>query len=434
MISKKFSAPRGTADILPEETVLWQSLENQARQQLSLYGYQEIRTPVFEETGLFARSIGQTSDVVQKQMLTLASQNTTVDQGKELSGLTLRPEGTAAVVRAYIEHRLDTKESLTKLFYISPMFRGERPQKGRLRQFHQIGVEVLGPQTASAYLDAEVIVLAVNLLNSFGIKDFQLKINTLGTREDKCNLAGILRQQLTSEIKNCCPDCQQRYERNVFRILDCKNHSCKAVVARLKLDGSHLSPASQKYFQELCDTLKLLNVTFTVDTKIVRGLDYYTHTVFELTSPSLGSQDALGAGGRYNNLVEDLGGPAADAVGFALGVERMILARPEHQKVAMPAADVFFIVPDEANLNEAARLLEETRRAGIAGDMSYQTASLKSQMRQANKKGAAFALIFGGDEFSRGTATLKDMKEGEQQEVVLNQIVATLLAKLPSRR
>src|SRR3989338_7263751 len=251
---QKFSVPRGTSDILPDVIPLWEDVESKARKILKSYGYREIRTPIYEETALFKRSLGQASDIVNKQLLELAT-------GKD-EGYALRPEGTASVVRSYLENSFDKKEPLSKLFYIGPMFRGERPQKGRLRQFHQIGVEAIGPNSASPYLDAEVIALSVNLLQSLGLNGFKLKINTLGSTGDKENFSKYLRKQLELHVKELCEDCQSRFERNVFRILDCKNRTCQSVVEKIQLDNSYLSDESQKYFEDVKAALEKLQIKF----------------------------------------------------------------------------------------------------------------------------------------------------------------------------
>lgn len=414
-MNKKFSVPRGTADILPDDIASWQFIEATARNVLTVYGYKQIITPLFEETELFARSMGQTSDVVQKQMLTLQSQR----QEGESAGLALRPEGTAAVVRSYIENSFDRKETLSKLFYIGPMFRGERPQKGRLRQFHQIGVEAIGPESASPYLDAEVIRLSVELLTQAGLQpaDFKLKINTLGSNDDKTNFAKFLREHLQPARSGLCEDCQDRFERNVFRVLDCKNKSCQALVAKLDLNHAYLSADSRKYFADVCLALDSLGIKYEKSLTLVRGLDYYTHTVFEISSSALGSQDALGAGGRYNNLVSQLGGPAVDAIGFALGVERILLALVDHPKPASRPLKVFIVTLDEASLRRGFQILHILRRHHIAGDMSYRLSSMKSQMRQADKSGAEFVMIIGEEEYKKGAVTLKQMSSGKQQEL-----------------
>ncbi len=446
-VVKKFSVPRGTCDTLPSEIHQWHHIENTARRLFSVYGYREVRTPYFEETGLFARSLGQTSDVVQKQMLNLffsakeegenRPQNKSRDD-QPTAGLSLRPEATASIVRSYIENSFHKKESLSKFYYIGPMFRGERPQKGRLRQFHQIGVEAIGPDSSSPYLDAEVIALSVQLLNDFGLTGFQLKINSLGSPEDKKKLSDVLRAALQKDLAKLCPDCQNRFERNVFRILDCKNLECKTIVSQLKRTESHLSKSSQAYFSEVKDALTILNVPFEVSPYLVRGLDYYTHTVFEISHSSLGSQDALGAGGRYNSLLTDLGADAEDsigAIGFALGIERILLVRNSQIQDTTPShMDVFIVTLDPQGRQDAFttgfKILREVRSKGISAEMNYARASLKSQMRLADKLGARYVVIIGENELKEQMAVLKDMEQSLQDKIQFNKISTSLKEKL----
>src|SRR3989338_7800122 len=277
-MAKNFSLPRGTTYILPQDIPLWTHIEKTARQILNLYGYQEIRTPLFEETELFARSMGQTSDVIQKQMLTLQPSKSSENEAESAPAhYALRPEGTASVVRSYIENHLDMKESLSKLFYIGPMFRGERPQKGRLRQFHQIGVEAMGPNTSSPYLDAETIGLAVTILKSLGLKNFQLKINTLGSPADKNNFSKWLRERLSGDMKGLSAELQTSFNQNIFRILDSKDDHCQKIVSKLKFDYSYLSADSKNYYAQVKKALDGLDVRYEETPTLVRGLDYYTH-------------------------------------------------------------------------------------------------------------------------------------------------------------
>ena len=402
--------PRGTSDILPTAIPLWRDIEAKARLLLRTYNFFEIQTPIFEQTSLFKRSLGQTSDVVNKQLLELVSPD------KE-EGSALRPEGTAPVVRSYIENSMDRQGGISKLFYIGPMFRGERPQKGRLRQFHQIGVEVIGANTATPYLDAEVIALNVALLWTLGVKDFRLKINTLGSPQDKEHFSKALRKALQPDVNKLCEDCQDRFERNVFRILDCKNSDCRAVAAKIHLGHGHLSEESRKYYAQLKDILQSLKVEFEEVPTLVRGLDYYAHTVFEITQSSLGSQDALSAGGRYNDLVAQLGGPQVDAVGFACGIERILLATADENKPQPDPLTVYVIALDEKIFPKAFSILQKLRASGISSDMSYKVSSMKSQMRAADKAGSKYAAIIGEEEDKKGVVALKDMKTGQQQEI-----------------
>lgn len=425
MSVNKILPPRGTSDILPEEVPLWQTLEARARRVLALYNYQEIRTPIFEDIDLFVRSMGQTSDVVQKQMLTLNSQKQ-ADETEPASVLALRPEGTAAIVRSYINNRFDKAEGLSKLFYIGPMFRGERPQKGRLRQFHQIGAEAIGPGPEAEllpFLDAEMISLSVQLLNAFGLKGFTLKINTLGSSESKGRLFEYLKKELKAHVKDLCEDCQNRYQKNVFRMLDCKNRGCKSVTAKIRLqDRAWLDEKDLSYFNNVKEQLQKMGIAFIEDTHLVRGLDYYLHTVFEISDPSLGSQDALGAGGRYNKLVSDLGGPEVSAIGFALGMERILLATKDSFTADEKLLDLFVVVLDNTAFAAAFELVTKLRLEGVGADINFKISSMKSQMRSADKSKAAYAAILGKDEIEKGQITLKNLKTGNQQSLPVNDI------------
>ncbi len=421
-MSSKFSVPRGTHDILPEESPIWEKLEAKSRHILKLYGYRELRTPIYEDVSLFKRSLGDTSDVVNKQLLELKTSDD--------DGLALRPEGTAAIVRSYVENSFDRKESISKLFYLGPMFRGERPQKGRLRQFHQLGVEVIGPAAVSPLLDAEVLALCMHLLKEFGVKGPRLLINSLGSQADKEHVSTWLREQFASRRESLCPDCQSRYERNVFRVLDCKNPACKQVVNSIMGDGKGLplSPESIAYFEQVKASLTDLGIAFTVAPHLVRGLDYYTHTVFEITAEGLGSQDAVGAGGRYSGLVHQLGGSektAFGAIGFALGIERLLLASGQTQPVEQ-TIDAYVIAMDQAYQPKAFAILQSLRNSGISADMSYNASSMKSQMSRANKLTAKFALIIGEEEIKNNTVAVKDMRAATQEVIAQQDVVKYL--------
>ncbi|MFA5060488.1 MAG: histidine--tRNA ligase [Candidatus Omnitrophota bacterium] len=408
-MAQQFSRPRGTGDILPEESLLWQDIEQKARKIFSIYGYQEIRTPAFEETALFTRSLGETSDVVQKQMLNL-----------EKEGLSLRPEGTASVVRSYIENSLDKKQNLNKLYYIGAMFRGERPQKGRLRQFHQIGVEAIGADAQNLpYLDAEVIILSANLLKSFGLKEdeFTVKINTLGSKEDKENFSGILREKLKNHLSTLCEDCQNRFQKNVLRVLDCKNKTCKDIVGKIDIGHSYLSKESQAYFESVKEALKEQNIAFSVEPNLVRGLDYYTHTVFEISSAALGSQDALGAGGRYNNLITVLGGPQVHATGFALGIERILLALAGKETAQKTTSQVFVVGLDERGFKTGFQIVHQLRASGYPSDMVYKITALKNVLSLLNKINAKAVIILGEDEVNKRVLSFKNLETREQESL-----------------
>lgn len=411
MISK---SPAGMKDILPEEAFIWQNIEEKSRKIFALYGYLPIRTPVVEDSSLFNRSLGQETEVVKKQMFLIQRDEETY---------CLRPEATAAVVRAYIENGLDKTSQFSKLYYLGAMFRAERPQKGRLRQFHHIGVEALG--AVSPYLDAEVISLAVRLLNEFGISGYQLKLNSLGCRDDRRRLSDILRERLLAQREGLCPDCQERFGRNIFRVLDCKNEGCKNIVSGLKLErADYLCEGCLKHFGQVKDRLDNLGIAYCPQVSLVRGLDYYTGTVFEISHSGLGAQDALGAGGRYDNLIQELGGPNLGAVGFALGVERLLLvARAPEPQSASQKIKVFVVILGEEAGKKGFELLDKLRRSGVSCDMDYENKSLKGQMRRANDLGAGWAAIIGDDEIKKGIVALKDMRSGSQAEIGLDNFV-----------
>jgi len=344
-------------------------------------------------------------------------------------GFALRPEGTASIVRSYIENGLDRKEPLSKFFYIGPMFRGERPQKGRLRQFHQIGAEVLGPGSSSPFLDADVVALGARLLRAFGVKEFKLKINSLGDPQDKERFAETLRRRFAPLIGAFCEDCRRRFDQNVFRILDCKRSTCRELVADQSVTTDHLSPSSRDYFEGVKKALVRKGIAFDEDPLLVRGLDYYTHTVFEFSVSSLGSQDAVGAGGRYNGLVAQLGGPSVEAMGFALGMERILLAM---DKAVVPPAEglrVCVVPMNEQALIKAEELVDQWRQAGVSSEMIYRVMPMKKMMRQAHRHGARYAVILGEEEMASGRAMVKDMREGTQQTYPLVSIVREVMDK-----
>ncbi len=398
----------GTKDILPAEVAIWQEIEKISRGIFSLYNYQEIRPPLVEEAGLFDRSLGASAEIVQKQMFLI--------QNKE-ELYALRPEGTASVVRSYIENNLDKTNGFLKVYYIGPMFRLERPQKGRYRQFHHVGCEVLGSQDAC--LDVEVIALARELLESFSVSGYRIKINSLGCLKDKAELNKNLKDALSGKVDKLCEDCQNRLKTNVLRILDCKNESCRQIVDTLKLGNKHLCPECLEHFNSVLSGLDLLGISYQVSHSLVRGLDYYTRTVFEITHQDLGSQDAIGAGGRYNNLVKELGGPDIGAIGFAFGVERVLLVSKLVEKIKNVSNLVFLITLGEVAKTRGMRVLADLRKMGVTADTDYENKSLKACMRKANDLNARMVLILGEDELKKEAITIKDMANGVQKEVSL---------------
>lgn len=409
-----FKRVPGTKDILPKEISSWQRIETEARKVFSLYFYQEIRTPIIEEATLFNRTLGTTAEIVQKQMFLIHNQEDTY---------ALRPEGTASIVRSYLENSLDKTSGFTKLYYIGPMFRLERPQKGRLRQFHHIGCEAIGSQDAA--LDIETIALANQLLKGFGISGHKINLNSLGCPQDKQALSLKLKENLQKKSKELCSDCQERIKNNVLRVLDCKNEGCKEIVKTLSINQSHLCPDCLSHFETVKKGLKLLDIPFQIQDHLVRGLDYYNRTVFEITHSNLGSQDAIGAGGRYNNLVHELGGPDLGGIGFAFGVERLLLA-------AGPLTDkpqkklVYLVTLGEIAKEAGIKILDQLRQANIACETDYLSKSLKGALRAANDAGANLVLILGDDELKNNVITLKDMSQSTQKEVKIENLTEEL--------
>ncbi|MDD5409561.1 MAG: histidine--tRNA ligase [Candidatus Omnitrophica bacterium] len=409
-----FKRVPGTKDVLPDEAGQWQAIEAASRDTFSLYNYHEIRTPVIEEAALFNRTLGLTAEIVQKQMFLIHNQQDVY---------VLRPEGTASIARSYLENNLDKTSGFIKLYYIGPMFRLERPQKGRLRQFHHIGCEAIGSQ--EAILDIEVISLAARLLKNFAVSDYKIKINSLGCPKDKQTLSLNLKQGLQKEKQNLCADCQLRLENNILRILDCKNESCQKIVKTLALSNTHLCPDCLDHFKEVTDGLSSLNIAFDVEPQLVRGLDYYNRTVFEFTHSNLGSQDAIGAGGRYNNLIKELGGPDIGGIGFAFGMERLLLASKITGEKPLSRM-VYLITLGKTAKNAGIKILNQLRLSGIPSDMDYLNRSLKAAMRAANDSGARYVLILGEDELKKNVISLRDMSNSTQREINIEELTEEL--------
>lgn len=416
------TAPRGTKDIMPEDVKSWRYLEETMRKICAQYGYKEIRTPVFEHTELFLRGIGETTDVVEKEMYTFN------DRGNR--SITLRPENTASAVRAYIEHKLYAEPAPTKLFYIGPMFRYDRPQAGRYRQFHQFGVEALGIQGPN--IDAEIILLAVQILQSLGLKDLKLKINSVGC--PKCR--PLHREKLQAFFKphfdELCKDCQSRFDRNPLRLLDCKNPHCQELGQGAPSLEECLCDDCREHFDGLKKLLTAAGIEYEVDHNLVRGLDYYTKTAFEIQYKPLGAQSAVCGGGRYDGLIEEVGGPATPGIGFAMGMERVLLALesqnllPQEQE----SIDVFAVCPQQEIFPDVFKTVINLRRAGFKAEFDFQGRSMKAQMKQANKTNAKYVLIFGEDEFARGQVVLRNMSNSEQTEIAITDIITKLQAEV----
>ena len=399
---------KGVKDILPEDTPRWRFIEDTARRWADRYGFKEIRIPIFEVTTLFARSIGAATDIVEKEMYTFPDRDGTL--------LTLRPEGTAGTVRAFIEHNRAADPLPQKYFYIGPMFRHERPQAGRLRQFHQFGVEYFGTQDPKA--DADVIALLWRFLSDLSLPDLTLEINSLGTAADRAAYLPILVSFLKSHTAELCENCRRRMDTNPLRVLDCKVPGCRAATEQAPQLVSHLSPEAKSHFDEVLSILGTIGIPSRLNPRLVRGLDYYCLTAFEITSSHLGAQNAVGAGGRYDGLVELLDGPAVPAVGFAAGLERIAMMLPEG---SLPSSvpSVYVAAFGSEGSSAGVRLLDALRLAGLSAYTDYRATTLKAHLRQADRSGCRFALLLGDDEAKSGSAVVRNMVSKAQETVAM---------------
>jgi histidyl-tRNA synthetase len=408
-------APRGTNDILGNYMTAWNRLEEVVRDLCKDFGFKEIRTPIFEHTELFNRSVGETTDIVQKEMYTFN------DKGNR--SITLKPEGTAGVVRAYLERKLYADVQPTKLFYITPAFRYERPQAGRLRQFHQFGVESFGSSEAVA--DAEIIALGSNMLERLNIKNVELHVNSLGGPECRKKYNEVLKEFLNKNVDKLCNTCRERFEKNPLRILDCKNESCKEIIKDAPIAIDVLDKECKEHFDTLLELLDAMGIKYVVDPWIVRGLDYYTKTVFEFISNEIGSQGTVCGGGRYDKLIEECGGSSTSAVGFGAGIERLLMTIEanngpfEFEK----ELDIYIGSIGKEATKKAVYIINELRKNGISAESDLLNRSIKAQMKYANKMGAKYSIIIGDNELEEGKVNIKNMDAGEQEEVAINDIV-----------
>lgn len=412
----EYIAPRGTRDVLPLETPKWQYLESRFRETCALHGFGEIRTPTFEHTDLFSRNLGETTDVVSKEMFTFETRG-----GKSL---TLRPEGTAPTIRAYVQHSLGSTLPVSKLYYIARAFRYERPQAGRYREHTQLGVEAIG--SLDPAMDAEVISLAARFFASVGVGESELKLNSIGCRDCRPGYRQALVEFASSEVARLCGTCAVRYEQNPMRMLDCKEEGCKAVLANAPKMVDHLCEECAEHFAKVQAYLTDMGVGFRLDSTLVRGFDYYTKTAFEFVSSELGAQNAIGGGGRYDNLVEEIGGQPTPAIGFGLGLDRLMLAL-DALGVELPLDKpgiVFVAGLGEVGHAAAAKVVFDLRGAGRAADMDYTGRSLKAQMKIADKLGARFVVILGEDEIANRVASVRDMGSSEQVTVPISELAA----------
>jgi histidyl-tRNA synthetase len=419
-------SPRGTRDLLPPETALWNFVESAVREVFRAYNFQEIRTPIFEDTALFARGVGEETDIVSKEMYTWEDRGRAEsDKGQSL---TLRPENTAGVVRAYIEHKLWDR-GLNKLYYIGPQFRRERPQKGRYRQFYQIGAEVIGPSSAgseSPARDAEVLEMLATLLDRLGITGWTLELNSVGNAADRAKFNEALKLALEPVVGQMCSDCQRRAVTNPLRVFDCKVPADQPIIEKLPQINQYLDESSLTHFQAVQEILRATGVPFTLNGRLVRGLDYYTRTAFEFTHGALGAQNAILGGGRYDGLSEALGGPAAPGIGFAIGEDRLVMSLQESAETVLRLPDVY-IAPLGAGLNaQAASLARELRRHDLVVELGDETFRLKKSFESATKAAAKYILIVGENEVTSGTFALKNLASGEQVSVSLALLASTI--------
>lgn len=415
------SLPKGTKDVLPKEAYKWHYVENVVRQVAAEYCVSEIRTPTFEHTELFARGVGDTTDIVNKEMYTFD------DKGGR--SMTLKPEGTAGVARAFIEHSLYADAQPTKMYYITPVFRYERPQSGRLREHHQFGIEYYGSASPSA--DVEVISLLGKVYRKLGIKALRLHLNSIGCRECRKTYNAALKEYFSRYIDKMCPTCRERLDKNPLRILDCKEEGCRAIVKDAPVVLDYLCDDCRAHHEAVCAGLDALGIDYVVDPGIVRGLDYYTRTVFEFVSEDIGAQGTVGGGGRYDRLLEDIGGKPCPAVGFGTGIERIILTM-EAQGLSFgeqPRPSVYIAPIGESERVEAAKIAYALRESGIACDTDIVGRGFKAQMKYADKSGARYLVVVGGDEVASGIFKIKDMDNGTEESVARDDLAAWISAK-----
>jgi len=400
-------AVKGMKDVLPDEIAKWHRLERAFRDRVERYGFREARFPVLEPTALFVRSIGETTDIVEKEMYTFT------DRGEK--SLTVRPEGTASAVRAYVQHSVQGREPVTKWYYIGPMYRRERPAKGRFRQFYQAGIEAFGDP--GPYIDAEIIDMVVGLISDLGIEEVEVLVNSIGGADTRKRYTAALLDYLEPHRDDLCPDCQRRMDANPLRVLDCKVPTCADIAAGAPSIQDHLVEDDRAHFEGLRDALDTLGTPYRVDGSLVRGLDYYTRTLFEVlgTGAGLGAQNALLGGGRYDQMVESLGGPNTPAIGFAMGLERLLMAMPDADLGSH--VDVFVVAAQPSVRAEAALLARELRAEGLRVESDLRGGSLKSQLRRADKINSRIAMILGESEVAAGAVQLKDLEANIQQTV-----------------
>ena len=415
----EIKAIRGFNDILPDEIGKWQFVEEIAREVFEGFGFSEIRIPILERTELFSRGIGEATDIVEKEMYTFTDRSG--------NSLTLRPEATASIARAYLEHQLYTFDPVAKLYCIGPMFRYERPQKGRYRQFYQIDAEVFGVE--NPMVDAEVIVMLVRFLRRVGLEKLELQLNTLGDRNCRPRYREELKRFLMNKSFQLCEDCQRRLQTNPLRIFDCKVETCQEAIADAPKVSDFVCSECQKHFDKVKEYLEMAGLEYILNPRMVRGLDYYTRTAFEVVSYQLGSQNAVTGGGRYDNLFQEIGGLEIPGIGFAVGMERLVSLLPKDKEfISYP--HLFIAALGEEPFKEAYRIINQLHLDGIRAELDYEGKSLKSQMRRADKLKARYVLILGEDELKRGKAALRNMETKSQEEISIDKLLEILKSKI----
>jgi histidyl-tRNA synthetase len=416
----KIRAVKGMSDVMPPEIGFWQSIEASARSVFSTYGYSEIRTPIVEDVALFRRGVGETTSIVEKEMYSF------VDQGEQ--SLALRPEGTASVVRAYVESGVCNVDPLARYYYMGPMFRRERPQKGRQRQFYQIGCELF--DASSPYADVEMIAMADHFLKEVGATDVVLELNSIGCADCRPSFDKALAQYLSAYEGKLCEDCKRRLVRNPLRVLDCKSEPCKSVIDGAPRFSEHWCGACREHFDCVKRGLDATGVVFKENERIVRGLDYYMRTTFEFTTDKLGAQNAVLAGGRYDGLVKSLGGPDIAGIGFALGMERLVILLQQIAEHKIVEDKVYFAVLGEKAREVVLQIIQVLRKDGVRVEWDYAVKSLKSQMKRADRIGAESVVIIGDDEMSKGEAVVRNMRNGSQSHVRIKDLPMHFVANI----
>ena len=412
------NAPRGTNDILPPESAKWNYIESKAKYIFDLYNYEEIRTPIFEYTELFQRGIGEVTDIVEKEMYTF--------EDKSGRSITLRPEGTASVVRSFLENKIYGKAQPTKYYYIGPMFRYERPQAGRYRQFNQLGIEVFG--TKDPMVDAEVIAVGMHYMDILGLEDLVLYINSIGCPECRPPYLDKLKKYLNKNKERLCDDCKHRIDKNPLRVLDCKNESCQNVISGAPKLIDHLCDECDTHFNNVKNNLKNIDIEFEIDPNLVRGLDYYTKTAFEVKYEGLGAQDTIFGGGRYDKLAEEIGDKDIPGIGFALGIERLLITL-EKQDIDIPidkSVDIYLTTIGDKAKKACFELLNNFRKNNIKAEIDYLDRSVGGQMKSADRMNATYTVIIGENELESGKATVRNMKDGNEQEIKLDKLVESI--------